>query len=156
MEDTVSRSSVDSLSTGDEYVMVNAEPKLKIPDNGDIKDLEKKLSEVLCDENSTGSSNTTVGSAANTMSMGDRSNMVEIKVEGNTNETIPPKEMQKDHVINERVITHVPINETVVEEGESKFDDVQQKVGVEKTPAENSEDETGMCVLPCSFVQGDT
>jgi hypothetical protein len=35
MEDTVSRSSLDSSSTGDEYVVVNGEPKLKI--TGDIR-----------------------------------------------------------------------------------------------------------------------
>ena len=30
MEDAVSRSSLDSSSTGDEYVLINADPKLRI------------------------------------------------------------------------------------------------------------------------------
>jgi hypothetical protein len=48
--DAISRSSVDSVSTtGDDYVVVNAEPKLKIGGNGDINDLEQKMSEVLYD-----------------------------------------------------------------------------------------------------------
>ena len=46
MDDTISRGSLDSVSTGDEFVVVNAEPKLRIADNGNPSDLEKKLSEV--------------------------------------------------------------------------------------------------------------
>ncbi|XP_074654020.1 rab GTPase-activating protein 1-like [Tubulanus polymorphus] len=48
--DQISRSSVDSACTNDEYVMVNAEPKLKIAGNGDIQELEQKMSEVLNDD----------------------------------------------------------------------------------------------------------
>ncbi|XP_064648840.1 rab GTPase-activating protein 1-like isoform X3 [Lineus longissimus] len=48
--DAISRTSVDSASTtGDDYVVVNAEPKLKIGGNGDITDLEQNMSEVLND-----------------------------------------------------------------------------------------------------------
>ncbi|XP_013421273.2 rab GTPase-activating protein 1-like, partial [Lingula anatina] len=54
MEDTVSQGSLDS-ATGEEYVVVNADPKLKIPGNGCIDDLEEKLSEVLKDDNMSGS-----------------------------------------------------------------------------------------------------
>ncbi|XP_052788930.1 rab GTPase-activating protein 1-like isoform X2 [Mya arenaria] len=43
MEDAVSRSSLDSSSTGDEYVLVNADPKLRI--TGDINDLNTEISE---------------------------------------------------------------------------------------------------------------
>ena len=46
MEDTVSRTSIDSISSGGEFVVVQAEPRLRIPGNGDTVDLEKKLSEV--------------------------------------------------------------------------------------------------------------
>jgi len=45
MEDAVSRSSLDSSSTGDEYVLVNADPKLRI--TGDINDINSEI----CDEN---------------------------------------------------------------------------------------------------------
>jgi hypothetical protein len=45
MEDAVSRSSLDSSSTGDEYVLVNADPKLRI--TGDINDLNSEI----CSEN---------------------------------------------------------------------------------------------------------
>ena len=48
MEDTVSRTSIDSISSGGEFVVVQAEPRLRIPGNGDTVDLEKKLSEVRC------------------------------------------------------------------------------------------------------------
>lgn len=41
MEDAVSRSSLDSSSTGDEYVLVNADPKLRI--TGDINDLNTEI-----------------------------------------------------------------------------------------------------------------
>ena len=41
---------MDSLSTGDEFVVVNAEPRLKISGNGGMDDLEKNMSEVLSDE----------------------------------------------------------------------------------------------------------
>lgn len=41
MEDTVSRSSQDSSSTGDEYVVVNGEPKLRI--TGDIRDINDEI-----------------------------------------------------------------------------------------------------------------
>ncbi|XP_063424247.1 rab GTPase-activating protein 1-like isoform X2 [Mytilus trossulus] len=41
MEDTVSRSSLDSSSTGDEYVVVNGEPKLRI--TGDIRDINDEI-----------------------------------------------------------------------------------------------------------------
>lgn len=47
MEDAVSRSSLDSSSTGDEYVLVNADPKLRI--TGDINDLNSEV----CGENQT-------------------------------------------------------------------------------------------------------
>lgn len=50
MSDSVSRSSVDSLSTGDEFVVVNAEPRLRIPGDGNLGDLEKNLSEMLGDD----------------------------------------------------------------------------------------------------------
>ena len=52
MEDTISRSSLDSAS--EEFVLVNAEPRLKIANNGDVKELEKKLSEVLGDDKDSG------------------------------------------------------------------------------------------------------
>ncbi|XP_021380300.1 rab GTPase-activating protein 1-like isoform X4 [Mizuhopecten yessoensis] len=42
MEDAVSRSSLESSSTGDDYVVVNGEPKLKI--TGDINDLNMEIS----------------------------------------------------------------------------------------------------------------
>ena len=42
MEDAVSRSSLDSSSTGDEYVLVNADPKLRI--TGDIEDINTEIS----------------------------------------------------------------------------------------------------------------
>lgn len=45
MEDAVSRSSLDSSSTGDEYVLVNADPKLRI--TGDINDINREI----CAEN---------------------------------------------------------------------------------------------------------
>lgn len=45
MEDAVSRSSLDSSSTGDEYVVVNGEPKLKI--TGDIRDINDEISEKM-------------------------------------------------------------------------------------------------------------
>ena len=41
MEDTVSRSSLDSSSTGDEYVVINGEPKLRI--TGDIRDINDEI-----------------------------------------------------------------------------------------------------------------
>ncbi|CAH1786119.1 unnamed protein product [Owenia fusiformis] len=47
MADTLSQNSVDSASTGDEFVLVNSEPRLKIPNNGDSVELEKNLTEVL-------------------------------------------------------------------------------------------------------------
>ena len=47
MEDAVSRSSLDSSSTGDEYVLVNADPKLRI--TGDINDIHSEI----CSENQT-------------------------------------------------------------------------------------------------------
>ena len=52
MADTVSRSSVDSSSIGDEFVVVNSEPKLRMVD-GDSLDLETKMSEVLGDDSTT-------------------------------------------------------------------------------------------------------
>lgn len=45
MEDTVSRSSLDSSSTGDEYVVVNGEPKLRI--TGDIRDINDEILEKM-------------------------------------------------------------------------------------------------------------
>lgn len=45
MEDTVSRSSLDSSSTGDEYVVVNGEPKLKI--TGDIRLINDEILEKM-------------------------------------------------------------------------------------------------------------
>lgn len=48
MADVVSRSSIESAS--DDFVVVDAEPKLKIGGNGDPHDLEKKLKEVLVDD----------------------------------------------------------------------------------------------------------
>ena len=50
MEDAISHSSLDSAA--DEFVVVNAEPKLKIANNGDVDDLRSKLSEVLHDDSS--------------------------------------------------------------------------------------------------------
>lgn len=41
MDDAVSRSSLDSSSTGDEYVLVNADPKLRI--TGDINDIHSEI-----------------------------------------------------------------------------------------------------------------
>lgn len=48
MEDTLSRSSLDSAA--DEFVVVNAEPKLRIANNGDIDQLAETMSEVLKDD----------------------------------------------------------------------------------------------------------
>lgn len=48
MEDTVSHSSVDSAL--DEFVLVNAEPRLHIAGNGGFGELERKLSELLSDD----------------------------------------------------------------------------------------------------------
>ena len=50
MEDAISHSSLDSAA--DEFVVVNAEPRLKIANNGDVDDLRSKLSEVLHDDSS--------------------------------------------------------------------------------------------------------
>ena len=110
MDDTVSRSSVDSLSMGDEYVVVNAEPRLKIADNGDISDLEKKLSEVLCDDNNSSSAQHANNGqqSAKTGSMGDRSNMVEIKVDGDNKNLAGVGETGKDHVVNKHVLGGMP------------------------------------------------
>jgi hypothetical protein len=49
MDDVVSHSSVDSAC--DEFIVVNAEPKLKIGGNGNPLDLESTLTEVLTDDN---------------------------------------------------------------------------------------------------------
>jgi len=49
MEDAVSHSSIDS-SVVDEFVLVNAEPSLRIVGNGGSRELERRLSEVLTDE----------------------------------------------------------------------------------------------------------
>ncbi len=49
MDDVVSHSSVDSAC--DEFIVVNAEPKLRIGGNGDPLDLESTLKEVLTDDN---------------------------------------------------------------------------------------------------------
>jgi hypothetical protein len=49
MDDVVSHSSVDSVC--DEFIVVNAEPKLKIGGNGNSLDLESTLTEVLTDDN---------------------------------------------------------------------------------------------------------
>lgn len=43
MEDTVSRSSVESSSTGEDFVMVNGDPKLKI--TGDINDINEEITD---------------------------------------------------------------------------------------------------------------
>jgi len=48
MDDTVSQGSLDSAC--DEFVVVNAEPRLRIANDGDPKDLETKLNEVLNDD----------------------------------------------------------------------------------------------------------
>ena len=48
MEDAISHSSLDSAA--DEFVVVNAEPRLKIANNGDVNDLKSKLNEVLHDD----------------------------------------------------------------------------------------------------------
>ena len=46
--DRISRSSLDSTSTaGDEYVVVNPEPRLRIANNGDMSELEERMSEFL-------------------------------------------------------------------------------------------------------------
>lgn len=50
MEDAISHSSLDSAA--DEFVVVNAEPRLKIANNGDVNDLKSKLNEVLHDDTS--------------------------------------------------------------------------------------------------------
>ena len=44
----MSHSSVDSAA--DEFVLVNSEPKLRIPDNGNLQELEKKMIEVMHDD----------------------------------------------------------------------------------------------------------
>ena len=62
MEDAVSRSSLDSSSTGDEYVLVNADPKLKI--TGDIDDIKSEI----CSENQTSNGK---GRLARSRNMGD-------------------------------------------------------------------------------------
>ena len=51
MEDAISHSSLDSAA--DEFVVVNAEPRLKIANNGDVNDLKSKLNEVLHDDTTT-------------------------------------------------------------------------------------------------------
>lgn len=43
MEDALSRSSIDSSSTGDDFVMINGEPKLRI--TGDINDIGVEISD---------------------------------------------------------------------------------------------------------------
>ena len=48
MADALSQASLDSAT--DEFVVVNAEPRLRIADNGDVRDLESKMSEVLSDD----------------------------------------------------------------------------------------------------------
>ena len=48
MADSLSQGSLDSA--GDEFVVVNAEPRLKIANNGDCVELEEKLCELLNDD----------------------------------------------------------------------------------------------------------
>ena len=48
MEDVISHSSIDSAS--EEFILVNAEPKLRIGGNGDMQELESTLKEVLTDD----------------------------------------------------------------------------------------------------------
>ena len=68
MDDTVSRSSIDSTSTGGEdYVVVNAEPRLKIANNGDVTELVKTMSEVLHDEKSPSEDGSTVSMVSASM-----------------------------------------------------------------------------------------
>ena len=69
MEDAVSRSSLDSSSTGDEYVLVNADPKLRI--TGDINDINSEI----CSENQA---NNGRGRLAKSKNMGDSLNGKEI------------------------------------------------------------------------------
>ena len=54
MADALSQGSLDSA--GDEFVVVNAEPRLKIANNGDMRELETKMSEVLSDNVDKGES----------------------------------------------------------------------------------------------------
>lgn len=133
MDDTISRSSLDSLSMGDEYVMVNAEPRLKIADNGDIQDLEKKLSEVLCDDNSsTNNTANTIGHSGSSKNtpMGDRANMVEIKVEADNKKASMDDSNQKDHVVNKNVISGVSNNDASAEKkAESKSPSSEEESG---------------------------
>lgn len=59
MEDAVSRSSLDSSSTGDEYVLVNADPKLRI--TGDINDINTEI----CADNQSKVKQQSVGKSMN-------------------------------------------------------------------------------------------
>ena len=43
MEDAISQGSIESSSTGDEFVVVNGEPKFKL--TGDINDIDEEISE---------------------------------------------------------------------------------------------------------------
>lgn len=66
MEDAVSRSSLDSSSTGDEYVLVNADPKLRI--TGDINDIHSEI----CSENQVNGKGRSARSKVMSDSLNDR------------------------------------------------------------------------------------
>ena len=86
----MSHSSIDSA--GDEFVVVNAEPKLKIANNGDVNELEQTLSEVLTDQEHQEAEEGT--SVADRMAASDNmtSSGVEIKVQEDQEERSPEVE----------------------------------------------------------------
>lgn len=75
MEDTVSRSSLDS-SAGEDFVVVNAEPKLRI--TGDINDIKKEI----CDGIPTD-----LKMASNQMSLSQYSGQVDHVIRGSQSAT---------------------------------------------------------------------
>lgn len=89
MADTISHSSLDSAA--DEYEVINAEPKLKIADNGDIRELERKLSEVL-EPNEQDIAVTPKETMAEEMTTSG----VEVKVQGDQQERSPDEDSNQD------------------------------------------------------------
>ena len=91
MADTISHSSLDSAT--EEYEVVNAEPKLKIPNNGDLNELERKLSETMLEANEKGTE-AEREEEEDSNSVADRmaSSGIEVKVQGDQQERSPPEE----------------------------------------------------------------
>ena len=104
MDDNVSRTSIDSSSTGDEYVLVNAEPRLRIANNGDLTELEKTLTEEI--DNINGKKMASVEPD----SKGDSGN-------GTQNQNNSPVASESTS----SAVTQVPVTEKSKEVGQSTF-----------------------------------